>query len=407
MLLKLAYRNIFRNFRRTLFTLMALSVAIMVLIVFDSYLKGLDTKTYEKLIDYETSHLKIFPLGYKADIDNLPIENAFTPEAIMAQLRADPDVKNVTVRINFRVTLSNGIDQLPVVGIAVDPAADENVFTMKQSVSDGEYLEGTDEAMVIGADLAKDFNARVGDTLTAQTRTRYSTYQALDLRIKGIIKSDDTAIDINSIIIPLGLAQKSLDLGGGVTEIDIRLKDPGKIEIFKDKYKDKLKGCEIWTWKEVAEDVMAHSRSHQMSKNIIFFCIVIIALIGISNTILLSAFERTREIGMLAAMGMKRGQIVGLFVLEGTMIGAAGSLIGCLIGLLLVIFWTTRSGFDISFAMRSFGNVGFRTGKFLGAWNIDLIPVAFIFGVIVSALSSIYPAFVASRMEPTEALRKY
>jgi ABC-type lipoprotein release transport system permease subunit len=407
LLLKLAFRNIFRNSRRTILTLLSLAVAILVLIVFDSYLKGLDLKTFEKIIDYETAHLKLFPRGYKEDIDNLPIEKAFDPAPVLSILRTDPLVQSATPRISFRATLSNGIYQLPVVGLAVDPAQDETVFTMKQSVSQGEYLIGTEEAMVLGADLAKDFNVGPGDTLTVLCRTKYSTFQALDLRIAGIIKSDDYAIDVNSLIITLGLAQPALDLGQGVTEVDIRLKDIKQIDAFKKKYSGRFPDLELWTWKEVAEDVISHSQSHAMSKNILFACILIIALVGISNTILIAAFERTREIGMLGAMGMKRGQIVSLFVMEGTLIGAVGSAIGCLAGFLLVAFWATRFGFDLSFAMKSWGNVGFRTMVFLGAWNLELIPQVFIFGVVVSALSSIYPALVASRMQPTEALRKY
>lgn len=396
-------------------TLSALAVAILFLIIFDSYFKGLNLKTFEKIIDYETAHIKIYARGYKEDIDNLPLEKSFDPLQVIPILKNDPEVKSVTPRASFRCTLSNGIDQLPAVGLAVNPVQDESVFTMKQSISQGEYLMGsstelgvsTEEAMVVGADLAQDFNAGVGDTLTVLARTKYSTFQALDLKIKGIIKSDDYAIDANSILITLGLAQKALDLGKGVTEVDIRLKNPDRIDLFKKKYLGRFPGLEIWTWKEVAEDVMAHSRSHDMGKNIVFLCIIIIALVGISNTILIAAFERMREIGMLAALGMKRGQIVGLFILEGTMIGMAGSALGCLAGFLLMAFWTTRFGFDLSFAMKSWGYIGFRSGVFLGAWNLELIPLVFIFGVIVSALSSIYPAWVASRMEPTEALRKY
>lgn len=407
MLLKLAFRNIFRNTRRTLLTLLALAVAILILIVFDSYFTGLDLKTFEKIINYETAHLKFFPKGYKEDIDNLPIEKAFDPAPVLSVLLADPLVKSATPRISFRATLSNGVYQLPAVGLAVDPAQDETVFTMKQSVNQGEYLTGTEEAMVLGADQAKDFNAGVGDTLTVLCRTKYSTFQALDLQIKGIIKSDNYQIDVNSIIVTLGEAQKALDLGKGVTEVNILLKDIKQIDTFKKKYADRFPQLELWTWKEVAEDVVSHSESHAMTKNITFACVVIIALIGISNTILIAAFERMREIGMLAAMGMKRRQIVGLFILEGTMIGVVGSAIGCLAGFILVAFWTTRFGFDLSFAMKSWGNVGYRTMVFLGAWNLDLILQAFIFGVVVSMLSSIYPALVASRMEPTEALRKY
>lgn len=406
MLFRLALRNIFRNFRRTLLTLSALAVAIMLLIIFDSYFTGLDLMTYKKIIDYETAHLRFWPLGYKEDVDNLPINNAFDPAPILNVISADPLVKSATPRISFRTTLSNGIYQLPAVGLAIDPARDETVFTMKQSVDQGEYLLGTEEAMVLGADLAKDFKVAAGDTLTVLCRTKYSTFQAIDLAIKGIIKSDNYQIDVNTLIIPLSLAQRTLDLGNGVTEIDVRLNDIKMIDAFKKKYDGRFPGVELWTWREVAEDVVAHSESHAMMKNIMFACIIIIALVGISNTILIAAFERTREIGMLAAMGMKRRQIVGLFVLEGTMIGVIGSAIGCLVGFLLVAFWTTRYGFDLTFAAKSWGNVGFRTLIFLGAWNINLIPNVFAFGVVVSALSSIYPALVASRMEPTAALRK-
>lgn len=290
--------------------------------------------------------------------------------------------------------------------MAVDPAQDETVFTMKRSVSQGEYLAGSEEAMVPGVEVAKDFKVGVGDTLTVLCRTKYSTFQALDLPIKGIIWSDDYAIDVNSLIITLGAAQKALDLGSGVTEVNILLKDINKIDTFKKKYISRFPGLELWTWKEVAEDVIAHSEGHAMMKNITFACIVLIALIGISNTILIAAFERMREIGMLAAMGMRRRQIVGLFVLEGTLIGTVGSAIGCFLGFLLMAFWTTRFGFDLSFAMRSWGNVGFRSMIFLGAWNLELVLQAFIFGIVVSMLSSIYPALIASRMQPTEALRK-
>ena len=388
-------------------TLSSLAIALLLLILFDSYYGGLDLTTFQTLIDYETAHLKFYPQGYKEDIDNLPIETAFDPAPILSILRSDPLVKSAAPRIIFRSSLSNGIYQLPVMGMAVDPAQDETVFTMKQSVIEGEYLVNSEEAVALGADIAKDFNAGVGDILTILCRTKYDTYQALDFPVKGLIRSNDYAIDYNAAIITLGAAQKALDLGRGVTEVDVRLKDINQIPAFKKKYADRFPGLELWSWREVAEDVIAHSEAHATTRYVTFAAIIIIALIGISNTILLAAFERTREIGMLAAMGMKRRQIVGLFVLEGTLIGVVGSAIGCFLGFLLVAFWTTRFGFDLSFAMKSWGNVGFRNLIFKGAWNLELILQIFIFGIVVSLLSSIYPAFVASRMQPTEALRKY
>ena len=242
--------------------------------------------------------------------------------------------------------------------------------------------------------------------MTILTRTKYDTYQALDLRVKGILKTEDPKIDWAAVVIPLGLGQESLDMGKGVTEIDIKLKDPARIEEFRDMLAKDIKGVEIATWKDLSADVIAIAQAKRGGTSVLLFSVFIIALIGISNTILLAAFERTREIGMMAAMGMRRGQIVRLFVLEGAMIGVLGSITGCLLGILLNIP-LVKYGINWGILMRDIGDVGYRiTGASRGVWNINMIVLAFVAGIVISALTSIYPARVASKMEPTEALRK-
>jgi ABC-type lipoprotein release transport system permease subunit len=148
------------------------------------------------IIDYETGHVKFFSLGYKADIDNLPLEKQIgEPLPIENKLRSDPEVKGVTSRVIFRATLSNGLDELPAVGIGVDLSHEDEVFRLKNAVSSGSYLTGGEGEMLLGADLAKDFDVKAGDTLTLLTRTKYDTYQALDLVVKGAIRTDDYQID--------------------------------------------------------------------------------------------------------------------------------------------------------------------------------------------------------------------
>ena len=219
--------------------------------------------------------------------------------------------------------------------------------------------------------------------------------------------SGDPQIDWYSVVIPLDVGQSSLDLKQGVTEIDIKLKNIDDADRFRRQLAKEVPGLEIATWKDLAEDVLAISRAKYAGTFTIFSAIVLIALIGISNTILMAAFERVKEIGMMAAMGMKRGEIVKLFVLEGTMIGLLGSIVGCLLGALLVGFWMVPYGIDFSQFMRQMGPIGYRTtGRFVGVWHPSMFLVAFVFGLVVSALTSLYPAFVASRMEPSEALRK-
>jgi len=408
MLIKLAFRNIFRNWRRTFFTFIAIAIGLGLMLMTDSLLQGIDAQSFAKIINYETGHVKIFSFGYQKDKDNLPLDKLIaSPESVVAALEKDPAVMGVTSRVNFRIMLSDRIDEIPAIGIAVNPADDESVFQLKQAVAQGQFLVGSEEAMLIGDKLAQDFGVGVGDYLTVLARTKYDTYQALDLRIKGILKTEDPQIDWYSVVIPLDVGQSSLDLEQGVTEIDIKLKDINAADNFKHKLSQEIPGMEIATWKDLAEDVLAISKAKYAGSFTIFFAIVLISLIGISNTILMAAFERVKEIGMMGAMGMKRGQIVQLFVLEGTMIGLLGSIVGCLLGALLVGGWMVPIGIDFSQFMRQMGPIGYRTtGRFTGEWHLVMFPVVFIFGIIVSAITSIYPALVAARMEPSEALRK-
>jgi putative ABC transport system permease protein len=408
MLIKLAWRNIFRNFRRTFFTFIAIAVGLALMLLADSMLSGIDAQSFAKIIDYETGHVKIFQRGYQQDKDNLPLDKLIAaPDGVIDAVRRDPGVAGITSRVNFRLMLSDRIDQIPAVGLAVNPADDAAVFRLKQGIAQGEFLVSSEEAMLVGQKLADDFGVGVGDYLTVLARTRYDTYQALDLRIKGTLQTEDPQIDWYSVVIPLDVGQSSLDLSGGVTEIDIKLKDIGSVDRFKTKLARELPGLEIATWKELAEDVLAISKAKYSGTFTIFSCIVLIALIGITNTILMAAFERIKEIGMMGAMGMKRGDIIKLFVLEGTMIGLLGSIVGCLLGAILIGCWMVPYGIDFSPFMRQMGPIGYRTtGHFTGQWHLIMFPVAFIFGLVVSALTSIYPARVAAKMEPSEALRK-
>lgn len=408
MLLKLAFRNIFRNFKRTLITTIAIAIGLMFLIIMDSMLTGMDEESFTKIINYETGHISIFAPGYHEDRENFPLDKSIEqPFEVIGQALKNGGVAGITQRVQFQIQLSDGIDSFPAVGIAIIPLADQSVFLLKQAVVKGEYLtSNNEEAMLLGEGLAEDFGVDVGDYLTILTRTKYDTYQALDLRIKGLLRAEDPKIDWQAVVIPLGLGQESLDIGKAVTEIDIKLTDPTKLKQFKDRLVKELPNTEVYTWKQLAEDVIAIAQAKRGGSLFIMAGIFLIALIGISNTILLAAFERTREIGMMAAMGLRRGQIVRLFVMEGAMVGMIGSIIGCLLGIALN-YPIVEYGINWGYMMRDMGDIGYRvTAESHGIWNPTMIIIAFVFGIIVSALTSIYPARVASKMEPTEALKK-
>ncbi len=408
MIIKLAYRNLFRNFRRTALTLSAIAFGIMMLIIFDSLLSGVDTDSYKKIIDLETGHVRIFARGYRDDMDEYPLDRSIKePQAVIAVLAKDPDIEGVAPRVSFRIMLSDGMGELPAVGYGVDPAKDPSVFTLKNSI-DGSFLAGSEEAMLLGDGLMDDFGLKEGDYLTLLTRTKYDTYQALDLKIKGVIRTENPKFDWSSAVIPLGLAQRALDMGAEVTEIDIRLRDPGKLEEVRARLEKQFPHLEISTWLDYIEDVKAIGAAKRQGRLFLFSSLFLIALIGIANTILLSAFERIKEIGMMAALGMKRRQIMALFVTEGAMIGFLGSFIGAMLASAAILLYLAPVGVDFSgLNFKELGDFGYRmTNKMYGEWDPPMVALTFFMGIIISAVTSIYPAWVASRMQPTEALRK-
>ena len=155
MLIKLAFRNIFRHFSRTFLTFLAIAFGLMLIIIMDSMLAGIDQESFDKIINYETGHIKIFNRDYRKDEANLPLDKSIeNPAEIVAKVSKVAEVAGVTSRINFRIMLSDGIDQYPAVGIAVNPNDDQSVFLLKQAVDKGEFLKKGEEAMLLGEGVA-------------------------------------------------------------------------------------------------------------------------------------------------------------------------------------------------------------------------------------------------------------
>lgn len=140
-----------------------------------------------------------------------------------------------------------------------------------------------------------------------------------------------------------------------------------------------------------------------MTSNIAGFIVLAVASIGILNLMLMAVFERTREMGVLAALGMKGRQIMLLFLLEGAMIGVVGALIGCVLGW-LVVFAVGRVGFDLSYG-EGMGDITALLGNRIFP-TISLMGVVWrgVAVVLIAALASFYPAWQASRKEPAVAL---
>jgi ABC-type lipoprotein release transport system permease subunit len=403
--LKLAWRNVFRHTRRTVITAAAISVGISAMILMNSMMNGVDKLASLNIIDYETSHLEIFAEGYYREEGVFPLDTIIdNPAMLLETIEQVGNVKSIAPRVKFQASISNGIDELPVIGVGIDIQKEKEVFKIANSVVKGNFLQHEGDVL-IGKDLSNDMDLDKGSFLTIITKDRNGTYNAFDLTVSGIINTGHPLFDRNAALISLKQAQALLAISDGVTELSIRVHDDKKLASTKEHISDAVgKDYEVYTWKELNAAIFEISGFKRMAQFMIALVVVIIAAVGIINTMLMAVMERIPEIGTLKAMGFSNRRVVKMFIYEGGIIGVFGSLLGCLFGLLLSLY-LVHVGIDMS-AM--FGNADIvYPMKFIIVGEIDYWTVlyVFLFGVFVSIFVTLWPVRKATKLEPVDALR--
>lgn len=415
-LLKMAFRNVFRFKRRTFITFTTTSVGLALLIFGLSLMNGMDKQSIQNIINSQTSHLKVFADGYFEKKDELPVNITINDSGkVGALLENVPGVEQVEKRVLFGAGLIKGMDELPCLGVGMEPDRDPDVFNISESLVEGEWLKNDDMAVLIGVDIAKDMELKTGDIVTLRmiaSEDDEVTWNAVDLEVKGIFDTGNPKVDRAMIFMPLSAVLEGLSMGSQVTEIVVRLNNDNQLDRARQQIKQVLdsenRGEKVFTWKELAGDFLMISKMKTKNNIIIVMIMLLVASLGIINTMLMAVLERTREIGMLKAMGMKQWEIVSLFVMEGGFIGMFGSLLGCVLGGLtswyLEVYGYSLSSFSEA-ASEITASVYPLKDVFYADLTIGLLVSAFLLGTVISLAATLYPAMKAARMNPVEALR--
>ena len=406
---RLAWRNLRRNRRRTWITATTVALAVLLLQLEVATIIGLEGQSKDNLILYQTGNAKVFASGYFAERDELPLDRTVTDAAgLVRRLEAIPGVSAAAPRVVFAAQLSDGRDQVPCTGIGIDLEGGEtDVFRIPQAVTEGTFLSAGEPGMLIGGGLAELFGVRPGAWLTVLAKTRHGAYEALELPIKGLVGTGNPDIDRNSFFVPLATARQMLATNGGVTEIAVRFAPAAGEAATLSRVRSTLAaepGLEVLGWRDLEQDYLAMATAERINNGIFLGIFVLLGVVGVANTVMLAAFERTREIGMLMALGVRGAGVQRIFVAEGALLGLLGAAVGTALAVCLMIPYAAY-GLNLT-ALYGEMDLGYPVmDRLYGAIDGTALGVVWLLTTVLSALASFYPAMRASRQRPAEALR--
>ena len=400
----MAWRNMWRNWRRTAIAVVAIVLGLILLLLLNGFITGSDQAIFGNAVRLYGGNIQIHAPGYRDKANRLPLLPLADADAVVAAAASNPNVIAAAKRINTGGLISSHEGAFPVAITGLEASIEQTLSIQAANMSAGRYLQDDDgDNIVIGRGLAELLDVGVGDRVTLVGRRKNETMRQRTMTIVGIYDLGMRDAEKSAVFMSLAEAQSLYNLRDSASEVAVTLQTVGTEKAVIPALQALLPGYEVDSWQTLRPEMTQTIETKGAFTSVFGFIVLLIASIGILNLMLMAVFERTREMGVLAALGMKRRQILTLFLLEGALIGVVGAVIGCVLGAAVV--WSFgRIGIDLSFA-QGMGEITALMGERLyPAITQQQLISRGIGVVIIAAFASLYPAWQAARKEPAEAL---
>lgn len=391
-----ALRFLRQGWSQTLMILVGVTVGVAVIVFVTTLINGLQANIIERTLGTQ-SHIRVEP---EKEVNRL----ASLPEGQQGLLLEDKRAQRLR-SINNWIQFRDTLDTLPEVR-AVSPVVSGPAYVRRGDVRKAVSLMGVDppryeriirihDHMVLGGFSLSAGDAIVGRLLadelgaTIGSRLRLDTGEGSTavVTVKGIFQLGVRELDLRYVYIDMKQAQALLGIPGGVTLIDLTVSDLFSANDVARRI-ERLTGLKAESWIETNSQLMNALTSQRIATNMVSFFVAVSVAFGIASVLAVSVTQRTREIGILRAMGARRGQVLRVFLLQGGLLGLAGSIGGVMVGIGLV--W----GFNT-----------FGPKLFYIPLSVALIPLTMLAATATGVLAAAAPAARASRLHPVEAIR--
>ena len=403
MLIKLAYRNLWRNRRRTFITIASVLFAVFFAVILRSMQTGVYEKMIENVVGYYSGYVQIHKNGYwnEQTIDNvIPFS-----DSLAAAIEDKDGVQTVLPRLEgFVLAATQELTKGALVN-GIDPTKEGSMLQLEEKLIDGKVFALEDQSVMMGSGVADYFGVGVGDTLVMLGQG----YRGISARgkylVSGIVKLNSPLLNDNLIFLPLPEAQWFYGAEGMVTSYVLDMNYRDNVPRFARSIESKLDTAsyEVMAWQEMMPELVQAIQADSAGGQIMLFILYMVITFGMFGTVLMMTAERTYEFGVLISIGMKRWQLGLTVVFETIFISIIGVIAGLVCAYPIVLYFN-RNPLDLTGgAAQTIEEYGFEAVMPASLDPSISITHATII-LIISILISIYPMFVLARLKPVKAM---
>ncbi|MEK7311377.1 MAG: ABC transporter permease [Chloroflexota bacterium] len=399
-LFKMAFRDLGRNRRRSFFSALAVGMGLALLLLVAAFIQGEFSSTIDSTIRLQSGHLQVRAKSYDEAKTSLKWEDLIeNPDQVAGQIASLAPVKVATPRLYASGFVSTVDESSGVRIFGIDPQSAAN-DPYRQGLVSGDFLTADDrEGLLVGQTLADKLGLKVGDQISLSVNTSNGDVDEQPFSIRGIYSTQIGGFDGITVFLPLAKAQTITQTENHASTIFVLLKDNAQTDAVVVALQSP--DYQVLSWQKMNEIILQTETMANSYISLMYLIVLAITASVIINTLIMSVYERTREIGILSAIGMKGRRIMALFLAESSLLAVGGVIMGLILGGLAVAYFT-KYGFSIE----NMGVTGILIGNTIYAQltmedTVNLSILTF----VVTLLAGLYPAVMASRMEPVEALR--
>ncbi len=404
MLLSISWRNIWRNKVRSLVIIFSIALGIFAGVIAGAFFKGMADQRVQKVINTELSYIQVHNPGFEqtSDFANF-ISNA---EEIDGKIKLIPNVTGVSRRMSIESMAASAETASGVLISGIFPEDEKTVTNISDKLIDGKYFEGiARNPVVIGKKLAEKLNVKVRSKIIITIQDLENNITSGAFRVAGIYSTANNMFDESNVFVRFSDIQKLTNFPENAAhEIAINIDDNNNLASIITAVQNATGNeLDVKSWKELSPEMSYLTEAMDMYMYIFIIIILMALLFGIINTMLMVVMERTKEIGMLMAIGMNKGKVFSMIVLESVLLSLTGGIVGIIIGAVSAKFGETHP-IDLSVWAQGYQQLGYDAFVYTSLDPEMLINVT-VLVIITGIIAAIYPAYKALKNDPADALR--